>query len=105
MANVGIDITVSLDSMSAALRSVTEHGCFVMLHRGASESAFSELPLGPIVSTDEEVTKLRHLTAWGEWEQESWSIETAKIACFEFGSPYLRALKRYASDMMRAGEG
>lgn len=97
LEKVGLRFDVPLDSIVAVIRAVQRERLFVLLtcseHRDPDVDR--EYDVGEILCCDDELTKLRYLTAAGAWDGES-DLATCDIERIEFDTPYLVNLQKYA---------
>jgi len=91
--------TVPLDSLQVALTAIKEQNELVLLDRGLFDPPEAEFHLGGILDVGAEVATMRHLTSWGAWETGARTLFLRDLERVEFGSPYLRMLKKYSSPL------
>jgi hypothetical protein len=100
LERVGLPFELPIGSMSVALRSIQQNRALVMFELDLADED-GEWPVGEVLSADDARTELRHVSAWGEWEDRIRTLETSLIQRIEFESPYLRALAKYAPRAMQ----
>lgn len=96
------EFAIPMDSLASALRAIQSQRFLVLLDRGAHEDPDSEFNVGELLTVDDLHTRIRFVTSWGEWQNDS-VVEMPHIVRTEFGTPYLRALQKYAGSNSAPG--
>jgi hypothetical protein len=74
-----------------------------LFHRGQYEPEEGELHVGWLMSANDLHTRTTCVTAYREWSEQECELETPKLERIEFGSPYLKMLRKYASPYRNDG--
>lgn len=94
--NVGLRFAVALDSFASVANAVQGAGRVMLFNRGPHEPEGEDLHVGQVLTADDLHIRTHCITAYGEWREFECELDTPTIEWIEFGSPYLKALKKYA---------
>jgi hypothetical protein len=87
---------VPLDSFASVANALQHAGHVTLFNRGLHEPEDEDLHVGLVLSANDLHVRTHCVTAYGEWHEFECQLDTPTIEWIEFGSPYLKAFKKYA---------